>query len=157
MRVLLVEDSRRLRNTMAMVLRESGYAVDESGDGEEGLWMAQETPYDVIILDIMLPGLDGLSALKTLRSQGNPTQILILSAKAEIQDRVKGLELGADDYLVKPFALDELLARVGALCRRTYAHKNPVLRFGSLQLDTRSLAARKPSLLRRGSTPSWNS
>ena len=120
------------------MLRESGYAVDESADGEEGLWKAQNNPYDAIILDIMLPGLDGLSALRQLRTEGNPTQILILSARGEIEDRVKGLRDGADDYLVKPFALDELLARVEALCRRAYKEKDPILEVESLKIDTRS-------------------
>ncbi len=138
MHILLVEDSVRLRETVAMVLREAGYAVDESGDGEDGLWKAQSNPYDVIIFDIMLPGLDGLSALRQLRSEKNSTQILLLSAKDTIEDRVKGLREGADDYLVKPFALEELLARVEALCRRTYEKKTPVLNVRSLSIDTRS-------------------
>ena len=95
-------------------------------------------PTNAIILDIMLPGLDGLSALRQLRTEGNPTQILILSAKGEIDDRVKGLRDGADDYLTKPFALDELLARVEALCRRAYKEKDPILEVESLKIDTRS-------------------
>ena len=136
MRVLIVEDSRNLRETIALFLREKGYAVDSSADGEEGLWKAQSTPYDVIILDIMLPGLDGLSALRQLRTEGNQTQVLILSAKDTIPDRVQGLREGADDYLVKPFALEELLARIEALCRRAYEKKSPVLNLGDLEIDT---------------------
>tara|TARA_R110000850_G_scaffold42454_39_gene109016 strand:- start:3004 stop:3684 length:681 start_codon:yes stop_codon:yes gene_type:complete len=135
MRVLIVEDSQYIRESVALVLRESGYAVDESGDGEEGLWKAQSNPYDVIILDIMLPGLDGLSALRKLRQEGNQTQILILSARDTTDDRIKGLRHGADDYLVKPFDLGELLARVEALCRRTYKKKNPELRIGGLTIN----------------------
>ncbi|MEM7009868.1 MAG: response regulator transcription factor [Verrucomicrobiota bacterium] len=138
MRLLIVEDSDRLRSTVAMVLRESGYAVDEAADGVDGLWKAQNNPYDLIILDIMLPGLDGLSALRQLRVEDNPSQILILSAKGKIEDRVKGLRDGADDYLIKPFSLDELLARVEALCRRAYKAKDPVLEVESLKIDTRS-------------------
>tara|TARA_R110002096_G_scaffold42893_17_gene115389 strand:- start:1538 stop:2215 length:678 start_codon:yes stop_codon:yes gene_type:complete len=134
MRVLIVEDSQYIRESVALVLRESGYAVDESSDGEEGLWKAQSNPYDVIILDIMLPGLDGLSALRKLRQEGNQTQILILSAKDTTDDRIKGLRDGADDYLVKPFDLEELLARVEALCRRTYK-KNPVVQIGGLTIN----------------------
>lgn len=136
MRVLIVEDSERLRKTVAMVLRESGYAVDESSDGEDGLWRAQSFPYDVIILDIMLPGLDGITALRQLRHENNPTQIILVSARDAIDDRVLGLREGADDYLVKPFALEELLARVEALCRRAYDKKDPILRNGKVVVDT---------------------
>ncbi len=118
MRLLLVEDSRRLRETIALALRRSGYAVDETGDGDEGLWMAQNREYDAAVLDIMLPGLDGLTLLKTLRRDGNKTPVMFLTARDAIEDRVAGLRSGADDYLVKPFALEELLARVEALCRR---------------------------------------
>ncbi|MEM1295475.1 MAG: response regulator transcription factor [Verrucomicrobiota bacterium] len=141
MRVLVVEDSQRLRETIALVLRESGYAVDESGEGDEGLWKAQSNPYDVIILDIMLPGLDGLTALRQLRQEKNQAPILILSAKDTVEDRVQGLRDGADDYLVKPFALTELLARVEALCRRAYEKKDPVVQVGSLNVDTRAKTA----------------
>ena len=119
-----------------MVLRESGYAVDESSDGEDGLWRAQSFPYDVIILDIMLPGLDGITALRQLRHENNPTQIILVSARDAIDDRVLGLREGADDYLVKPFALEELLARVEALCRRAYDKKDPTLRNGEVTIDT---------------------
>lgn len=138
MRVLVVEDSPNLRETIALVLRETGYAVDETGDGEEGLWKAQSYPYDVIVLDLMLPGLDGLSVLRELRRENNQTQILILSARDTVDDRVGGLEAGADDYLVKPFAIKELLARVEALCRRAYGKKNPSITIGALEIDTRS-------------------
>lgn len=138
MRVLIVEDSERLRKSVALVLRESGYAVDESADGADGLWKAQSNTYDVIILDIMLPELDGLSALRQLRGENNSTQIILVSARDTIDDRVQGLRDGADDYLVKPFALEELLARVEALCRRAYDKKDPVLNVGGLKVDTRA-------------------
>ena len=138
MRILIVEDSERLRGTVAMVLRESGYAVDEAGNGEDGLWKARSTPYDVVILDIMLPVLDGLSVLEALRKERNPSQVLLLSARDTVQDRVKGLRAGADDYLVKPFALDELLARIEALCRRAYEQKDPLLKVGDVVVDTRT-------------------
>jgi DNA-binding response OmpR family regulator len=136
MRVLLVEDSRRLQATIGAALRRSGYAVDATGDGPEGLWMARSNEYDVVVLDIMLPKLDGLSLLKQLREKGDPTHVLLLTARDTVPDRVRGLQLGADDYLVKPFALEELLARVQALCRRTYGSKQPRLMVGDLEVDT---------------------
>jgi DNA-binding response OmpR family regulator len=136
MRVLLVEDSKRLRTTVGASLRRTGYAVDAAGDGEEGLWLAESNDYDVIVLDIMLPKLDGLSLLKRLRERGMPTHILLLTAKDTVGDRVHGLRLGADDYLIKPFALDELLARVEALCRRAYGTKQPRLVIADLEIDT---------------------
>jgi len=135
-RVLLVEDSKILQRSVATALRKAGYAVDATGDGTEGLWFAEQHPYDVIILDLLLPGLDGLTILQRLRRQDRPTQVLVLTAKDTIEDRVRGLRTGADDYLIKPFALDELLARVQALCRRHYARKNPHLRVGDLEIDT---------------------
>src|SRR5438552_312699 len=116
MRVLLVEDSKRLLATVGAALRRSGYAVDSASNGEEGLWLAESHDYDAIVLDIMLPKLDGLSLLGRLREKGKLTHVLLLTAKDTVQDRVHGLRLGADDYLIKPFALEELLARVEALC-----------------------------------------
>jgi DNA-binding response OmpR family regulator len=136
MRVLLVEDSKRLQATVSMALRRSGYAVDVAGDGQEGLWWAENNDYDVIVLDIMLPKLDGLSLLHQLRKKGKRTHVLLLTAKDTIHDRVHGLRSGADDYLVKPFALDELLARVQALCRRTYGAKQPRIVIADLEIDT---------------------
>jgi len=138
MRVLLVEDSKILQRTVTAALRKSGYAVDVTGDGEEGLWYAQSHPYDVVILDRMLPGLDGVLILQKLREQGLRTQVLMLTAKDGVEDRVFGLQMGADDYLVKPFALDELLARVQALCRRHYRQKSPRLCVADLEVDTAS-------------------
>jgi DNA-binding response OmpR family regulator len=134
-RVLLIEDSARLRRSLGEGLRRSGYAVDSAGDGEEGLWYATENAYDVILLDLMLPGLDGLSLLRTLRERGVRTHVLILSARDQVESRVEGLNLGADDYLVKPFSFDELLARIGALLRRSYQEKSPKVRLGSLEVD----------------------
>jgi DNA-binding response OmpR family regulator len=143
MRVLVVEDSRILRESLRTALKKSGYAVDATGDGAEGLWFAEEHAYDAIVLDLMLPGRDGLSILGTLRRDGNAAQILILTAKDTVEDRVRGLKAGADDYLVKPFALAELLARVQALCRRRYAEKRPVLKIGDLEIDTAAKLARR--------------
>ena len=136
MRVLVVEDYPPLQRAVAKGLREAGFAVDATGDGEEGLWYATTNDYDVIVLDLMLPGLDGLAILKRLRSEGRPVHVLILTAKDTVADRVRGLDLGADDYLVKPFALEELLARVRALARRAYRAKNPCLEIGDLRIET---------------------
>ena len=131
---------------MGAALRKSGYAVDVSGDGEEGLYLARSNNYDVIVLDIMLPGIDGLAVLSRLRQDGKSTHVLLLTAKDTVEDRVTGLRSGADDYLVKPFALDELLARVEALARRSYGVKDPVIRIGQLEIDsTRRVARREGS------------
>ena len=141
MRILLVEDSSRLREAVAKALRESGYAVDATGDGSDGLWMARENSYDVVLLDIMLPGVDGLSILDKIREDGKETPVLFLTAKDTISDRVKGLRRGADDYLVKPFALEELLARIDALCRRSYHKPTPRVAVADLEIDTSSKTA----------------
>ena len=141
MRLLLVEDSPRLRETVALALQRSGYKVDATGDGKEGLWMAQDHDYDAAILDIMLPSLDGLSVLKKLRSEGNKTPVMFLTAKDAIDQRVEGLRSGADDYLVKPFALEELLARVEALCRRSYQEASNEVVIADLRLDTAAKSA----------------
>jgi DNA-binding response OmpR family regulator len=135
MRLLLVEDYRPLRESLTKGLRETGFAVDSTGDGEEGLWYARSNDYDVIVLDLMLPGMDGLSILKRLRAEGRQSHVLILTAKDTVDDRITGLDLGADDYLVKPFAFQELLARVRALVRRSYRTKNPVLEVQGLRID----------------------
>ena len=139
MRLLLVEDSQRLRATLAKGLRKEGYTVDLAADGSEGLWFATHHVYDVIILDLMLPGLDGLSLLEKVRQQDGErgdVHVLILTARDTTDDRVKGLKSGADDYLIKPFAFEELLARVQALIRRRYNAKKPALVIGDLVLDT---------------------
>ena len=158
MRVLVVEDSKMLLKSVLAALQESGYAVDIADNGDHGLALALAHDYDVVILDIMLPGIDGLSILHRLREYGNETQVLFLTAKDTLDDRVHGLQMGADDYLVKPFALKELLARVQVLCRRTYGKRGQVLRVADLELDTVAkrvtrggqtieLAAREYSLL----------
>jgi len=135
MRVLLVEDSLRLQKSIGKALRMSGYAVDVSGDGENGLWLAGSNDYDAVILDIMLPKFDGLTLLRRLRQKGRLIPILLLTAKDTIEDRVGGLQMGADDYLVKPFALKELLARVQVLCRRQYGHKTNYVVVADLEID----------------------
>ena len=135
MRILLVEDKNRLREAIEKALRESGYAVDSTDNGNDGLWMASENAYDVILLDIMLPGLDGLSVLEQLREKKRDTPVLLLTAKDTIADRVKGLRKGADDYLIKPFALEELLARIEALCRRSYKKSTSTITLNDLIID----------------------
>jgi len=136
MRILVIEDSTRLRQSVSTWLRRNGFSVDASADGEEGLYLAETNDYDIIVLDIMLPKLDGLALLQRLRKQGKQTHVLLLTAKDTVPDRVRGLELGADDYLVKPFALEELLARVKALCRRAYGSKDSRLAVADLEIDT---------------------
>lgn len=136
MRVLFVEDSERLRRSVGAALKKSGYAVDLATDGEAGLWLAQSYEYDVIVLDIMLPKMDGWSMLQRLRSAASRTHVLLLTAKDTVDDRVRGLQAGADDYLTKPFALEELLARVQALCRRAYPAHTPRLVIADLEIDT---------------------
>jgi DNA-binding response OmpR family regulator len=136
MRVLFVEDSDTLCQTVGATLRRSGWAVDVCRDGEDGLWHATNHDYDVIILDLMLPKLDGLSVLRKLRAQGRNTPVLLLTAKTSVPDRVIGLNHGADDYLGKPFALEELLARVTALARRRYGQGRAVLELGAMRVDT---------------------
>ena len=135
MRLLVVEDYRPLQQSLAKGLREAGFAVDTTRDGKEGLWYATSNEYDVIILDLMLPGMDGLEILRKIRTQGKKSHVLILTAKDTVQDRVTGLDLGADDYMVKPFAFDELMARVRALLRRSYRQKNPSIKIKDLRLD----------------------
>jgi DNA-binding response OmpR family regulator len=135
MRVLLVEDSSVLQMTVGTALRRCGYAVDVSGDGEDGLWRAMNIEYDVIVLDLMLPKLDGLSMLRQVRDAGNLTHVLLLTARDSVPDRVRGLRLGADDYLTKPFALEELLARIEALCRRAYGSKQNHVVVADLEID----------------------
>ena len=135
MKLLLIEDSRRLQASIGRGLRKAGYVLDATSDGEEGLWMVESNTYDLVILDLMLPKLDGLSLLRRVREKECNTHVLILTAKDTIDERVRGLRAGADDYLVKPFAFEELLARVEALCRRGYQHKNPQITIGDLQIN----------------------
>src|SRR4051812_45575211 len=136
MRVLLVEDSARLQRSLGQGLRRAGYALDAAATGTEGLALAESNQYDVIILDLMLPGLDGLTLLRKLRDDGGDAHVLILTARDSVEDRVRGLQAGADDFLIKPFAFEELLARVQALVRRRHRQKNPRLQIGSLTIDT---------------------
>ena len=135
MRILLVEDDSGLQASLAEILREAGYAVDVSGDGIEGLFFGQEYPLDLAIIDLGLPGLPGLDLIRKLREQERQFPILILTARADWQDKVEGLEAGADDYLTKPFHPEELKARVGALLRRSAGHAQPLIELGPLKID----------------------
>ncbi|HZU05949.1 MAG TPA: response regulator transcription factor [Chloroflexota bacterium] len=136
MRVLIVEDERKLAGMLKRGLEEHGYAVDVAYDGEEGLSLAEVEPYDLIVLDVMLPKLDGFTVCRRLRAAGRNMPVLMLTARDAVDDRVAGLDSGADDYLVKPFAFRELLARVRALLRRESFSRDPVLRVADLEVNT---------------------
>ena len=136
-KILVVEDEPRLQRSLAKALREESYAVDTAGNGEEALFKAESSEYNVIILDVMMPGLDGWQVLDRLRKR-KQTPVLMLTARDASPDRVRGLDLGADDYLVKPFDLPELLARLRSLIRRTAGHAAPVIQLDDISLDTRS-------------------
>ena len=136
MRILVVEDESGIARFICQGLGEAGYAVDIATDGQEGLDYALAAPYDLLILDLLLPKMDGLHLLRELRDRGVRTPVLVLTARGTEEDRVQGLDSGADDYLVKPFAFPELLARVRALLRRPPLQSDPVLRIGDLEMDT---------------------
>ncbi len=136
MRILVVEDYAPLRESLAKGLRALGYAVDVSDNGTDGLRSAQQHGYDAIVLDLMLPGTDGFEIVRQLRAAGNDVCVLVLTARDRIVDRVAGLDLGADDYLVKPFAFEELAARLRALLRRRYDRADPMIRVADLEIDT---------------------
>jgi len=136
MRVLVVEDEPGIAQFIRQGLREAGYAVDVARDGQEGLDYAFVAAYDVLVLDILLPKLDGLDVLRMLRDRGIKSPVLLLTAKDTVEDRVRGLDVGADDYLVKPFAFPELVARLRALLRRPPLQIDPVLHLGDLAMDT---------------------
>ena len=135
MRLLVVEDEARLALLLKRGLEEQGYVVDVTGDGAEALWLASEADYDTVVLDVMLPSLDGLEVTRRLRSGGRWAPVLLLTARDGIDDRVAGLDAGADDYLVKPFSFAELAARVRALVRRGQVERPAVLEVGELRLD----------------------
>ena len=143
MRILIVEDEPDLRGALAQALREAGYAVDAAGDGRDGLFKATSAPYDAVVLDWMLPKLDGMSVLREMRAARCASPVLVLTARDTLPDRVKGLDAGADDYLTKPFELPELLARLRALIRRSAGDADPVITVGEVEVDTRSRTARR--------------
>lgn len=143
MRVLVVEDNKKMAAFISKALKAEGFAVNTLHDGDEALATINTTPFDVVVLDIMLPGRDGLSVVRQLRSRHNLTPILLLSARGGVNERVEGLDAGADDYLAKPFALEELVARVRALVRRGGESRATVLRVADLTLDTTTRKAQR--------------
>jgi DNA-binding response OmpR family regulator len=143
MRALIIEDYAPVRAAVRDGLLEHGFAVDVAADGEGGLWLAEQNPYDVVILDVMLPSLSGLDVLRRLRGAGSSTAVLLLTARDTVGDRVEGLDLGADDYLVKPFAFAELLARVRALVRRSYDKARAAIEVSDLVIDTTRRVVRR--------------
>lgn len=147
MRILLVEDEKKLAQAIARALELQTYAVDVVSEGSRGYDMASSESYDLLILDVMLPGMTGIELTTKLRSEHNSTPILLLTAKGQLSDKTLGLDSGADDYMVKPFAFEELFSRIRALVRRAQGDKNPVLRVANLTLDPIAL------LVHRGSQP----
>lgn len=143
MRLLLIEDHKPMVRALKQGLEEEGFAVDTAEDGEEGDYKAKTANYDVIILDLMLPKKDGLTLLKEWRRLGLKTHVLVLTARDSLEDKVSGLDFGADDYLTKPFQLEELMARLRALIRRGHQVKDPVLRIFDLEIDTASRTVKR--------------
>ena len=135
MRILLIEDDERLVESLGARLREAGYALDVSTDGVEGLYVGEEFPIDLAIIDLGLPGLNGLEVIRRLRQGGRAFPILVLTARSDWQDKVEGLEAGADDYLTKPFQVEELMARINALLRRAGGHARPTVELGPISVD----------------------
>ncbi len=141
MRILVVEDDPALANILVRILKDDAYAVDLATDGQEGEWLAFENPYDLVVLDLMLPVKDGFGVLKAIREAGNSVPVLILTAKDTKEDIVKGLDLGADDYLTKPFDVEEFSARCRALMRRQEKLTNNLIKVGPLEIDTAKKSA----------------
>ena len=152
MRVLVVEDEVKLAALIRKALREQGMLADVAINGEDALWMVGATPYDVVVLDVNLPGIDGFEAVRRLRGDGERTPVLMLTARDGVEDRITGLDSGADDYLVKPFDFGELFARVRALARRGPVDAAPVLEVGGLSLDVAAHTARRGDVEIRLST-----
>ncbi len=143
MRILVAEDDRKVRAHVAGALRAAGHVVDDTGDGAEALWLLMENPYDAAVLDITMPGRDGVSVTRAIRAAGRAVPVLLATARSEIRDKVSGLDAGADDYIVKPFSTEELLARLRALQRRAKPEMDPVLRVADLEIDLRARVARR--------------
>jgi two-component system, OmpR family, response regulator len=147
MQILIIEDDKTTAAYLCKGLKESGHNVDHAADGKDGLFMAMENDYDAIVIDRMLPGLDGLSVIRTLRAANKNTPVLVLSALGEVDDRVQGLKAGSDDYLVKPFAFAELMARLEALTRRTDGDSSQTaLKVGDLEMDLLSREVRRAGM-----------
>lgn len=145
MRILLVEDEKRIAGFVRQALQEQGFTVDVTGDGDEGYDLATTQSYDVIVLDIMLPGRDGLSILRSLRQRRNAVPVILLTARSELDERLEGLGLGADDYVTKPFYVEELVARIHAVTRRAAGQPLSVLQVGDLTVDLVQRAVRRGS------------
>ena len=145
-RILLIEDYALLRTAVEARLRQEGYAVDATGEGDEGLWLATENPYSLVILDLTLPKLDGLEVLKAVRRIGRNTGVIITTARDTVADRIRGLDSGADDYLVKPFSLDELMARIRVQLRRINGRRDPTRPFGTAVLPSHAAVSRRVAL-----------
>lgn len=143
MRVLLAEDQPKMADHIRLGLSAEGYAVDVATDGEEALWLASENPYDALVLDVMMPARDGFSVVRQLRHKQINTPVIFLTARADVEDRVRGLDAGADDYLTKPFSISELLARLRALLRRQRPQATNVMRLADLELDLVAHEARR--------------
>lgn len=143
MRILIIEDERRSREFLAKGLAENGFVADTAVDGEQGMYLIEDRSYDLVVLDVMLPVRDGWSVLRAMRAKGIETPVLFLTARDTVPDRVKGLELGADDYLVKPFAWAEFMARLRTLLRRSPVRQAEVIRLGDLELDLPRMKARR--------------
>ncbi len=146
MRILIIEDEKRLTAILKKGLEESGFVVDVALDGEDGLFMAETYPYDTVLLDILLPKVDGLTILKTLRAKKIGVPVLMLTAKGELEDRIRGLNLGADDYLVKPFDFSELLARLNTVIRRSMGKASPIIVIDDLSLDMNAKSATRSGI-----------
>ena len=155
LRLLVVEDEKKLCDMIAKSLHQAGYEVDTCNDGEEALDMIYAEMYDLIVLDLNLPGMDGMDILRELRKENEETKVLILSARSQIADKVDGLDAGANDYMEKPFHLQELEARVRSLTRRKFVQKNVCLECGSLRFDTRERTARQAGCIDK--KREWNS
>ncbi|MEM1450614.1 MAG: response regulator transcription factor [Planctomycetota bacterium] len=153
MRVLVVEDYGPIRGAVVTALRDEGWSVDLAGDGEAALQHLAEAAYDLVVLDLMIPGIDGVGVLKRMRSQHDAAHVLVMTARDGVEERVSVLDAGADDYLVKPFAMEELVARARALLRRKYGRKSPVITVGPLTISTAdqavSIAERRVELTAR--------
>lgn len=136
MRLLIVEDYQPLANSLARGLGEAGFRVDTAADGESGLALATKSPYDLVVIDVMLPKLDGYALLERLRAAGNAAGVIVLTARRELPDKIRGLDLGADDYVVKPFSFDELVARIRSVIRRRQGRPHPIISVADLSVDT---------------------
>ena len=143
MRILVAEDDKKVRSQVVGALRAAGHVVDDTGDGEEALWLLLENPYDAAVLDITMPGRDGVSVTRAVRAAGKAVPVLLATARSGIRDIVSGLDAGADDYMVKPFSTEELLARLRAAQRRATPALDPVLRVADLEIDLRARVARR--------------